>query len=172
MMNVLYWAGIAINAFFPILEGFFGVWLFVAFAATGDASGIKQDSFAAAVTGTCFVQIISGIVMIFAILKIKQASEAAGSKVDSRMLLVHLTAFGLYLVSVLSFGIAYVFYLASNFGKKSEHVVSLVSSIENCLSLASQLLLAYILIKLTRGQGDRSNSQLSTDSSRVKPLVV
>ena len=118
MMNILYWAGIAINAVFPILEGFFGVWFFKTVAETGDASNIQQNSYAASVTGTCFVQIVSGIVMIFAILKIKKASAAAGSRVDSRMLLVHLIAFGLFLVSVLSYGISYVFYLASNFNTK------------------------------------------------------
>ena len=106
----MYWAGIFINALFPIIEGILGVWFFTNEDKTGSPDSIIADAFSVSVIGVCLCLITSGVMLIYSVAKIKHFMDNRTGKVNTRTLVIHSTSFGLYTLAVCLAAAAYVGY--------------------------------------------------------------
>lgn len=145
-LNIVYWIGVVLNAIFPIGEGVFGGFLYFYHSVDKVDKKWAGTLFNCSMIGTSIVQLITCTVLFYAMIKIKRFIEGTSEadQFDIKTMMIHASAFGLYLTSILVFTISYVIYIFKRFGSKKDVEVYYASSIQLILSLVSQCLLCYI----------------------------
>ena len=145
-LEIAYWIGVVFNAIFPICEGLFGGVLYYYYKIYKVDKKWAGALFNCSMIGTSVVQLITCTVYFYALIKMKQFIEKTSrdDQFDIKTMMIHASAYGLYLASILVFSISYVIYVFKRFGSKNDVEVYYASSIQLILSLVSQCLLCYI----------------------------
>lgn len=102
-----YWTFLVLNVVFPACEGVAYIWLWTTLYINNkkESDGLEIYFFNASVIGTGVLEIISGVLLIQSVGKIRAffKERDAEDLIDTKVLLLHASAFGIYLVSVLVF---------------------------------------------------------------------
>ena len=115
--KTVFWVGVAVNALVTSSEAVFGI-LFFANQDKQDPKPWQRWGVGASVIGSLSVQIISGSILIWSIVKIKKRMDEIKDEINIEALILHSAAFGLYMISLFVYGSFYCLYLSNFFNPK------------------------------------------------------
>lgn len=161
--RIVFWVMMAANILFPVVEvvGFQG-WNFQFFVELKqEPDAYWLDISAVGQNAMWICQIISGFTLVQAIYRIRRfMSEQDDNSVDTKMMTLHASAFGLYLISVVGLIIVNTLQLfdldlkLTLFG-----VVIIAATVFLCLSFIAQVLLCAIFWDLGRKKEKQEESE-------------
>ena len=159
-----YWIGIFVNAIFPICEGVFGYVVYYYFNETHTYKKWAGTMFSLSMIGTSISQMTTCALYFYSLLRIKNFIEGTrqAEEIDVKTMLVHASAFVLYLASILVFTISYVVYLARDFNTKVSELYY-ASVAQFIISFISQCFLCYIFSKLSVEDSEPSERMLTIE---------
>jgi hypothetical protein len=146
--RIFYVCLLALNIFFPVLEGITVVWYNTILMKTKE----KPDTMLVTVSalgakyGNALVQLISGTLLIVAVLLIRGFLIKSGTdQVNVRMLVLHSLSFGIYMLSIIAYYTFYTIYLFHIESEEIAYLFFVAVSFNIVSSFLAQLLLCYIL---------------------------
>ena len=164
------WFGILLNGLFPLFElvaGCLWVYFEMDVRANNPTVDILLD---AAVLGTFASQIISGCVLIWAVCSIwsyLKQSDNETELANLRVLVLHSTAFGLFLMSVIAMSVFSAWYYVDQYNANVEKRYLICLIVEMICSFMSQFLLCVIFWVLSYRDENRGTFTSSNVSLEV-----
>jgi len=164
--------GVALNAVFPLVgEGLIGIMWSLHFNNTLENTKWMNTCLTIGELGTLGVQILSGAILIgsiYTIWKYLKNSRDEREQLNLKTLVLHSSAFGLFLISVVIFAFYYTLYVFSlnspKYLKRMDHVFA-ANTFEIVCSFFSQCLLCVIFWLLSTP--DAPKRQENTDDSSI-----
>ena len=154
--KVLYWTGVVLNALVPIFEGVIDVvYYFITFDNPPPIPSWIRISATAIVFAVGLLETVSGIFLIWSVYKIKSYLTWRGEdgrEINLNQLILHSSAFALFLISVLVFTICYAITAWEAYGPKSYTVFIYSEIFFSVCSFASQVLLCAIFLYLSQAE--------------------
>lgn len=149
----VYWAGIIINAFFPVVEAISSVLLYVRVDKGLGSPQLLEDALSVAIVGNSLTKIVSGVILISSVYRIKRyLSNGADSKVNIKTLVIQSAAFGLFLISATAYAAIYVVYLLSEKRPLAERNLLIAACVLSVFSFVSQSLICLIFWQLDQDE--------------------
>lgn len=146
----MYGVGIVLNAIFPVCEGVFSIWLLIIWDATTQTPQPLENCLSASIICTSLVQIIAGITLISAILKIQKYLKNNGkNQVNNQLLTLHSVSFFLFMISIVVLAVSEVIMIHKDFNPKESRFSLITAIITKCVSFVSQIILCVIIWQLS-----------------------